>query len=51
MDELRWTNAVRGVEGLTTKAIGDQVFANSLVFDGGLRVRVTRSSDNSRAAR
>ena len=41
---------VRGVEGLTTKAIGDQVFANSLVFDGGLRVRVTRSSDNSRAA-
>jgi cation transport ATPase len=37
-------------EGLSLKTVNDKVFANSLLFEGDLKIRVQRSSETSRAA-
>ena len=41
---------VMGVRGLSTKTKGDRVYASSLLFDGRLKVKVTRVGDRTRAA-
>ena len=41
---------VQGVRGLSDKTSGDRVYASSLVFDGSLKVKVTRLGERTRAA-